>query len=89
MPKRLQRKFFFELMLYFFRRGQEHLKELKKECFLLNKDPSERQYAVKLVGKLKKIDERVMRLIIYSCNMKKELCREIFQIIFRKTESKM
>ena len=76
-------------MLYFFRRGQEHLKELKKECFVLNKDPSERQYAEKLVGELKKIDERVMRLIIYSCNMKKELCREIFQIIFRKTESKM
>ena len=44
-PKGVQRKVFFEVLLYFCWRGQENLRELKKECFVIKKDPNGREYA--------------------------------------------
>ena len=53
-PKGLQRKVFFEVMLYFCRRGQENLRELKKECFVIKKDRNGREYAEKILDELTK-----------------------------------
>ena len=90
-PKGLQRKVFFEVLLYFWRRGQENLRELKKECFVIKKDPSGREYAEKILDKLTKnrreSDEAQNGGVILATEKKKT--REIFKIVFRKTESKM
>ena len=41
-------------MLYFYRRGQENLRELKKECFVIKKDPNGREYSENIVDELTK-----------------------------------
>ena len=60
-PKGLQRKVFFEINLYFCRRGQENLMELKQECFVIKKDLNWRECTTKIVNTLTKTDERVTR----------------------------
>ena len=53
-PKGLQKKVFFEVMLYFCRRGQENLRELKKHSFVVKKDSIGREYVEKTVDELTK-----------------------------------
>ena len=52
--KGLQRKVVFEVMLHFCRRGQENLRKLKKECFVIKKDPNRREYSENIVDELTK-----------------------------------
>ena len=53
-PDTLQNKVFFEVMLYFCRRGRQNLRDLKKNDFLVEIDPSKTKYVSKLKDKLTK-----------------------------------
>ena len=62
-------------MLYFCRRVQGNLRELKKKCFVIKKDPNGRENAEKSVNKLRKnrreCDEAQNSEIILATGKKK------------------
>ena len=92
-PKGLQRKEFFEVTLYFCRGGQENLRELKKECFVIKKDPNGRKYSENIVDELTKnrrdSDEAHNGIIIFATGKKNCLVKYLKLYLFKKTESKM
>ena len=53
-PDTLQNKVFFEVMLYFCRRGRQNLRNLKKSNFSIETDPSKRKYVCKVKDELTK-----------------------------------
>lgn len=53
-PTTLQNKVFFEVMLYFCRRGRQNLRQLKKPDFLLNTDAQGNRYVCKTTDELTK-----------------------------------
>ena len=63
-PKGLQKKVFFEVMLYFCRRGQQNLRELKKECFVIKKDPNGREYSENIVDELRVTRHTMVELFL-------------------------
>ena len=53
-PRGLQNKVWFEVMLFFCRRGRENLRELTKDSFALSEDSSGRKYVFKVKDELTK-----------------------------------
>jgi len=53
-PETLQNKVFFEVMLYFCRRGRQNLRDLKKEDFRIGTDPDGVKYVYKAKDELTK-----------------------------------
>ena len=53
-PDTLQNKVFFEVMLYFCRRGRQNLRNLKKSDFSIETHPSTRKYVCKVKDELTK-----------------------------------
>ena len=53
-PQGLQRKVWFELMLFICRRGREYLRELKKEHFKVKEDSDGKQYVYQATDELTK-----------------------------------
>ena len=49
-PEKLQNKVFFEVMLYFCRRGRQNLRQLKKTNFSFNTDSTGARYVCKATG---------------------------------------
>ncbi|CAB4026334.1 Integrator complex subunit 9-like [Paramuricea clavata] len=55
-PNTLQNKVFFEIMLYFCRRGRQNLRQLKKDDFVIKINPQGQKYVVK-TGDTTKLDD--------------------------------
>ena len=53
-PLALQRKVFFEIMLFFCRRGRENLRRLTKKCFVVKKDGNGDEYIEKVMDEMTK-----------------------------------
>ena len=53
-PTGLQNKVWFEIMLYFCRRGRENLRELTKESFKINQAANGRKYVLQVKDELTK-----------------------------------
>ena len=53
-PEKLQNKVFFEVMLYFCRRGRQNLRQLKKTDFSFNTDSTGARYVCKATDELTK-----------------------------------
>ena len=53
-PEKLQNKVFFEVMLYFCRRGRQNLRQLKKTDFPFNTDSTGARYVCKTTDELTK-----------------------------------
>ena len=53
-PEKLQNKVFFEVMLYFCRRGRQNLRQLKKTNFSFNTDSTGARYVCKATNELTK-----------------------------------
>ena len=69
-PEKLQNKVFFEVMLYFCRRGRQNLRQLKKTDFLFNTDGTGARYVCKTTDELTKNrredDEGFDRGVVYE-----------------------
>ena len=61
MPASLQKKFFFELMLFLCRRGRENLRTLKNS-FVVKIDGNGVEFIEKSMDELTKITERATRM---------------------------
>ena len=67
-PKTLQNKVFFEIMLYFCRRGRQNLRKLKKTDFSFCTDGKGARYVYKTTDELTKIEEKTIK------GLKEEQC---------------
>ena len=69
-PEKLQNKVFFEVMLYFCRRGRQNLRQLKKTDFSFNTDSTGARYVSKATVNWQKTAGKMMKVLMEVWCMK-------------------